>query len=478
MTVRTPRWPLWGRLLAVGLSWSLLATIPATPFGHAAEKPAKVRLFADKVDHDKARRQARAQGHVRLVQDDVTVYANVLTYDEGADTSTTDGQATIVQAEGERQTVITAAKLTFFHRDKRVLLDGPVHVDRPADPTHVPADASPSDSPAKRQRTEKAVKAARTIIDAAKGEYWTKTKKGRFEGDVRILQKEKKATGDVVELDDPADLLVLTGKARVEQIKGNWLVIEKIIEEKPGDADQQASLRHPATIDGDRIEIYTKTNDMIATGNVVAEQKAQISRSQKAVFRDKDQLLTLTDTVKFERKKDEWMTADRAVYDLNTERFQAFGELKQIESKFIVKTDPTPAESPPPEPPDQDLGPSAVAPTPVSGPPGMATPVPTPTPVPQPSPSPVPGSDQPAVPSASPSDQPSVPLPGLPPGRIMQPGGLTPPAGNPPNNSVRPSVKPVPAVTPPTKPTRPPRLPSLPRPSVFPSPSGTPRPQA
>jgi lipopolysaccharide export system protein LptA len=477
-------------LLAATVCLGLTATIPWAPATQAAEKPApaaekpaKISLFADQVTHDKMMRQSRAQGHVRLVQGDVMVFADGLTYDEATDTSTTDGKATIVQAEGERKTVITTAKLTFFHRERRALLDGQVHVDRPADPTHVPA-AAGSDSPAKRQRTEKALKAARTIIDAAKGEYWTRTKKGRFEGDVKVLQKEKKATGDVAELDDPAGLVVLSGKAHVEQIKGNWLVIEGIIEDKPDDVEQQQALRHTATIDGDRIEIYTRTNDLIATGNVVAEQKSQISRSQKAVYRDKEQLLTLTDTVKFERQKDEWMTADRAVYDLAQERFQAFGEQKQIESKFLVRTDPTPAAPLPPENPDHDLGPLAVPPTPVSGPPGMAAASPPPPSVP-PSPAPTPGPSAAAT-APSGSDRPAVPSPSLPSGRIMQPGPvLTPSApagsgGQPQPVVPRPSLQPtpVPSLFPTTpQPTRTPRGPRLPRPTV-PPPSPTPRPQA
>lgn len=466
-------WPWWGRLLAASVCLSVMTTVPWAPAGLAADKPAKVSLFADTVEHDKGKRQSRAAGHVRLVQGDVTVYADGLTYDEASDTSTTDGKATIVQTEGERQTVITGARLTFHHRERHAVLDGPVHVDRPPDATHTPATVPASDSAAKRARTEKAMKAARTIIDAAKGEYWTGTKKGRFEGDVRILQKEKKATGDVAELDDPAGLVVLTGKAHVEQIKGNWLVIEHIVEDKPDDADQQASLRHPATLDGNRIEIYTKTNDMIATGDVVAEQKAQISRSQKAVYRDKEQLLTLTDTVKFERKKDEWMTADRAVYDLAKERFEAFGEQKQIESKFLVHTDPTPAESLPPEAPDQDLGPSAVAPTPLVGPPGAAaTPVPAPStpapPAPTATPAPT-GSDQAASPQPVPaSDGPSRPVP------VPSAAPTAKATPLPPVPVVAPTLPPA---TP--RPTRTPRGPMLPRPTAWPgAPSATPRPQA
>jgi lipopolysaccharide export system protein LptA len=460
--------------------------VPWAPAGFAADKPTKVNLFADKVEHDKGRRQSRASGHVRLVQGDVTVFADGLTYDERSDSSTTDGKATIVQTEGSRQTVITASRLTFQHRERHATLDGPVHVDRPADATHTPATVPASDSAAKRARTETAVKAARTIIDAAKGEYWTKTKKGRFEGDVRILQKEKKATGDVAELDDPAGLVVLTGKAHVEQIKGNWLVIEGIVEDKPDDTDQQASLRHPATIDGDRIEIYTKTNDMIATGNVVAEQKSQISRSQKAVYRDKEQILTLTDTVKFERQKDEWMTADRAIYNLASERFQAFGEQKQIESKFLVRTDPTPAESLPPEAADHDLGPSAVPPTPVSGPPGGAAADSPPPPLPGPTPTPS------APPQAlSASDRSAGPLPGVPSDRVMSPGPVLMPSGSPrvppsPPTNPRPSALPMPPIVAPTLPpvaspraSRAPQPPRLPRPTIAPgAPSPTPRPQA
>jgi lipopolysaccharide export system protein LptA len=468
-------------LLAASLGLCVVATVPWSPAGLAADKPTKANLYADQIVHDKARRQSRAQGHVRLVQGDVTIFADGITHDERTDSSTTDGNATIVQAEGERKTVITASRLTFFHRERRALLDGPVHVDRPTDAAHTPATAPVSDSAARRQRTEKALKAARTIIDANKGEYWTRTKKGRFEGDVKVLQKEKKATSDVAELDDPAGLVVLIGKARVEQIKGNWLVIEGIVEDKPDDADQQRSLRHPATIDGDRIEIYTKTNDLIATGNVVAEQKEQISRSQKAVYRDKDQLLTLTDSVKFERKKDEWMTADRAVYDLAKEHFQAFGEQKQIESKFLVRTEPTPAESLPPETPDHELGASAVPPTPVSGPPGLAA---------GPSPSASVPAPSPRVPAAPAGSNPyAVPVPGLPSDRIMQPGPVLMPSApgspvSPPPLPSRttgprgPAASPSP-VPPMPQPTRTPRGPRLPRPTALPAqPTPTPRPQA
>ncbi|MBC7543952.1 MAG: LPS export ABC transporter periplasmic protein LptC [Candidatus Sericytochromatia bacterium] len=455
------------------------------PSPQAAESPAKVHLFADNVQHDKLRRLSVAKGHVRVVQGEVTVFADGITYDEQADTSTSDGKATIVQTEGGRKTVITGAKLVFYHRERRVLLEGPVHVDRPSDMAHVPVPDPVPDSAAKRARTEKAVKAARTVIDADKGEYWTRTKKGKFTGNVVLLQKEKKAKGDTAELDDAAGLVTLTGKARVEQIKGNWLVTEGVIENKADDVEHQRSLRNAATIDADKIDIYSKTNDLIATGNVVTEQKGQVSRSQKAVYRDKEQEITLTETVRFERQKDEWMTSDRAVYNLKTERFVATGEQKQIESKFIVRTDPTPAEPLPDVPSDQELGPSAVAPTPLAGPPGAATPPipspgPTPRPLPSPTASPVAGSDGAATPQPVSSATPSQ---GTPSDRQMQPGPVLMPPGQapkPPSSpSPTPSVQPrLPPLPRPTRVPTGPRLPKATPPPVIPQSTGTPRPRA
>lgn len=447
-----PLWPrtvpafTWQRLCAVAVTavlgmatWGPGALGQASPTDKAKEK---VGLFADHVVHDKQGKQFIANGRVRVVQSDVSVYADAIVYDERTETSTSSGPAKIVHKDGARETLITASRLVFNHKERHVILQGPVRVDRPADASHTPA--PPGDDPAKKARLEAALKAARSVITSDKGEYWTKTKVGVFSGNVVILQKEKKATSETATLDDPKGLMVLEGKAHVEQIKGNWLVNEGIVQEDPNDTEQKLALRRTATVDGKRIELYTKTNDMIATGDVVVEQKKQLSKSQKAVYRDKDQLLTLTDDVRFERPEKDWMTADRAVYDLNREQFQAFGDKQQITSSMIVKTDPTPEPEIPAEAADHELGPAPVVPTPASGPPPLPGAIPSPHPSTPPSdllakPSPVPASNAVSSPRPVGSDA-----------------------------QIKPVVVP-PSLLPSAAPSRQPRLPQLPRATASPT---------
>lgn len=401
----------------------------------------RVRLFADHLVHDDRRNETVATGRVRVVQSDIAVYAEQITYDKRTDTSRSAGKAQIVHTDGERQTLITCSRLVFNHKDRHLTLEGPVKVDRPDDTKHKPA--GPGATAESRRRTEQALKAARTIITADKGEYWTRTKIGKFTGNVVILQREKKATAETATLDDPKNLIVLEDKAHVEQIKGNWLVVEGIVDDKPDDLDQQLALRRTASVDAKRIELYSQTNDMIATGDVVVEQKQQIAKSQRAVYRDADQLMTLTEQVRFERPSKDWLTCDRAVYDLRREVFDAFGETGQIASSIVVNTEPTPAPELPAMPPDQDLGPASPVPSPASGPPPAM-------PQPQPSAPPaaaVPGSDRAATGSdaqagagsdtaASPAPlRPTAPQPAVP-GRAMPALPRPTPSAQPPQGPV------------------------------------------
>jgi len=328
-----------------------------------ASSTSKVRIYSDEALYDRKNKFAFVKGKVKIIQDNITIYTDEAKYDEKTKISYCDGPVKIVQWDKEqpqRKTVITGKKMTVWHELKKILLQEDVRLDREEDQAYKTPANKPKDKKEKQERVEKALKKERTVVTSNVLEYWTKKKDAIFFGNVVFLQKDKKSTGDRAQMIDAQKTITLDGNAKVIQIKGDWLVKEKIMEKEKDDIEQERIIKEKLVITANRIDINQNTNDIIATGNVVVIQKVggvkeRIAKSDKAVYIDKDGLLTLSGNVKIEKENKDWMTAEKAIIYTETETFKAYGTGdKQIESEITAE------ESASPEPvgtsePDFDL---------------------------------------------------------------------------------------------------------------------------
>jgi lipopolysaccharide export system protein LptA len=430
------RWPLLLLLVLLptwGTAQSLAARAPQRMA--AAPTPApeeKVKIYADKAIYRKQEKTSRAIGHVKIIQDNTTIYADETVYNEDTKQSVVEDGVKIVQVaktkEKGRTTTITSAKMTAYHQEKRLLLEQDVRLDRESYTTGATPTTFAETKPERRERTETAVKQARTVVTSDRMEYFTRTENADLEGNVVVLQKEKRMTGKRAFIRGPeeGDTITLEEEATVTQINGNWLIQEKIIRPDPQDDEQQRFIREKLTIQADKIILFRATDDLQAEGNVKIVQKVggkeRVAIGRQATYSDRQQLATLSGDVKIQRENGDWLTADKALFYTEKEAFEATGTGKegdngQVVSEFTIEDEDKPAPKPSLNPPlpDYDLD----AHTPGQRLPkwldksgrGRAPNSPTPTPSPAPTGSRPPESRTPSSPSPTPSPKPSVPIP-------------------------------------------------------------------
>lgn len=325
--------------LALTVMTALWAAAPMASWDAAPQaKESRVKIMANKVRYDRLNKLALATGEVKIIQEDTTIFANEVQYDEGAKMSYINDPLKAIQTDKEtgRKTVLTGDRMTAFHEEKRILVEHNVKLDREADRSPRPPKPKGDDKSVKRQQVETALKRARTIITADALEYWTRAKDAAFNGNVKLLQDEKRANGDRALLNDAQGTITLTGKAHLEQINGNWLVVEGIVDDDPKDEELQRALKNKAEIDADEIVINQNTNDVYAKGHVRVQQKGRVATGDECIYNDRQELITVTGNVKLLRENGDWMTADRILVHTARELFEAFGGGKQIESEFTI----------------------------------------------------------------------------------------------------------------------------------------------
>jgi lipopolysaccharide transport protein LptA len=412
----------------------------------------RVKIHADKAIYRKQSKLAQATGHVRLQQDNTTIYADEIFYFEEQKQSIVENGVKIVQEnkkqEKGRTTTITAVKMIAFHQEKRFLFEREVRMDREAYPVPVPENVAVSKAE-KRRRTEVALKTTRTVITADQIEYFSKTENANLLGNVVVLQKEKKLTGGkaFIKGEQEGDTITLEDNAEVVQLNGNWLIDNKIIRSDPADQEQQRMLREKLTINADKIILNRATDDLEAVGKVRITQKAggkeRVATGDHASYSDKRQMAVLTGNVKIQRENGDWLTAQKAVFYTDKENFEATGtEQQQVISEFTLDES---GQEPPQEPintplPDFDLNthlPGARSPG-WLGKGGKPEPGRTPLPVQRPmAPSPSPSSlkpGSPALPAATPSGGAAPLRPASPPPVT---GGATPVQPRPSASSLK-----------------------------------------
>lgn len=305
------------------------ATTAATPSADAK----KVRIFSEQLTYDRQSELATLVGKVRILQEDTTITTERVRHDSKAKVSFIEVPFTLVQEKDpDPKTTLNGDKMTFFHNEKRVYVEGNVKLKRQGLP-----EAKPSD-PTKREKVKTALKKEDSYIESEKMTYWTDRKDADFVGKVHAYQKEKKAEGNHAFLDHVREKIFMDGNVVLTQIKGDWLVREGIVDESDPDPEREKLIKEKTVMTGDKLEIDQRTNDAVMTGKIVrVEQKGRVATSERAVYSDKDQTITMTQNVKIRRDTGDWINADKAVFHTEDDKFEAFGSQDgQVESEFLL----------------------------------------------------------------------------------------------------------------------------------------------
>jgi lipopolysaccharide assembly outer membrane protein LptD (OstA) len=307
---------------------------PATPPASASVETKKVKILSDHLTYDRQTELATLIGKVRILQEDTTITTERVRHDAKGKISFIEVPFTLVQEkEPDPKTTLNGDKMTFYHNEKRVYVEGNVKLKRQGLPEARPAD------PTKREKVKTALKKEDSYIESEKMTYWTDRKDADFVGKVHAYQKEKKAEGDHAFLDNAREKIFMDGHVILTQIKGDWLVREGIVDDSEPDAERDKMIKEKTVMTGDKLEIDQRTNDAVMTGKIVrVEQKGRVATSERAVYTDKDQTITMTQNVKIRRDSGDWINADKAVFHTDSDKFEAFGgQDGQVESEFLLE---------------------------------------------------------------------------------------------------------------------------------------------
>lgn len=309
----------------------------------AAKKDDRIHITSDYLKYDRKGKMALATGNVKIVQDETIIRTAEVQFDQNAKISYMNQPVEVTQDKPDEPPVkLNSKRMTTFHKEKRLVAEGDVRFVKSRDPLAKPA------STAKREKIKTAIKKEDTVITAEELEYWTQKKDAHFKRKVTIVNGKKKAWGDSAFMDQVKDETRLNGNVKVVQINGNWLIKEGIVEADTPDEARDEALRERATLWCDQLVIDNKTSDAVATGDVVRiEQKGKVATGKRAVFSDRQNLITLTEQVRIQQANGDWLTAARAVFNTQSEVFEAFsGSQKQVQTEFSPPKD---KESPKPE---------------------------------------------------------------------------------------------------------------------------------
>ncbi|MFN8674599.1 MAG: LptA/OstA family protein [Candidatus Sericytochromatia bacterium] len=352
--------------------------------------PSKLKIKSDEATYDRKNKKALAKGHVKITQDNVTIYTSEALYDDNIKVTQIDDFARLIHLdkENKRKTDISSNKMTMFHQIKKVHMEDKVRFDREEENKALsePKTKKTTKAPkTEREKIEEAVRKERTVIMSDSVDYFTRSGDATFTGKGTVLQRNKKALGDVIKVknDDnkETDTITLEGNAMVSQIKGDWLVREGIIK-IDGEKEKERFVKEKLDMFANTIFIEQKKSKITGIGKVrivqdVANKKRE-AIGDHAVYDDMTKAMVLTGNVEIKRDTGDWLKAQKAVFHTDSENFEAYADVpiedipipnlssvpnppnipkKQVETEFTIPDEdkPEPKESIKPYSPDLNL---------------------------------------------------------------------------------------------------------------------------
>ena len=148
-------------------------------------------------------------------------------------------------------------------------------------------------------------------LTAQEADFDVDKKIGQIKGDIKLVQSDITITGENLEA-------YLNDKRYIFQEK----II--LIQERKDKEEKEDNI----TWNCNNLEIFTDTQDLTATGEVKILKKDYTITAEKAVYNDKEQKITLTGKVRIEEEAGRWITGDKAVFYIDSERLEVEGNVR------------------------------------------------------------------------------------------------------------------------------------------------------
>jgi lipopolysaccharide assembly outer membrane protein LptD (OstA) len=148
-------------------------------------------------------------------------------------------------------------------------------------------------------------------LTAQQADFDVDKKIGQIKGDIKLVQNDITITGETLET-------FLNDKRYIFQEKVILIQERKDKEEKEDNITWNCS----------KLEIFTDTQDLTATGEVKILKKDYTITAEEAVYNDKEQKITLVGKVRIEEESGRWITGDKAVFYIDSERLEVEGNVR------------------------------------------------------------------------------------------------------------------------------------------------------
>ena len=148
-------------------------------------------------------------------------------------------------------------------------------------------------------------------LTAQEADFDVDKKIGQIKGDIKLVQSDITITGETLEA-------FLNDKKYIFQEK---VILIQERKDKEGKEDN-------IIWNCNNLEIFTDTQDLTATGEVKILKKDYTITAEKAVYNDKEQKITLTGKVRIEEESGRWITGDKAVFYIDSERLEVEGNVR------------------------------------------------------------------------------------------------------------------------------------------------------
>lgn len=149
-------------------------------------------------------------------------------------------------------------------------------------------------------------------LTAQEADFDVDKKIGQIKGDIKLVQSDITITGETLEA-------FLNDKRYIFQEKVILVQQRKDKEEKEDNLIWNCN----------KLEIFTDTQDLTATGEVEILKKDYIITAEKAIYNDKEQKIDLIGKVRIEEKEGgRWITGEKAIFYIETERLEVEGNVR------------------------------------------------------------------------------------------------------------------------------------------------------
>ena len=151
-----------------------------------------------------------------------------------------------------------------------------------------------------------------TTLTAARASFNVDTKVGQITDNIKLVQEDITITGEALEA-------FLNDKRYIFENQ------VQLIQEREDDAGEPDNVTWLCQ----KLEIFTETKNMTATGEVVITKKDYTITAQEAIYNDAEDKISLSGTVKIEEiENDRQISGEQAVFYINDDRLEVTGNVR------------------------------------------------------------------------------------------------------------------------------------------------------